>query len=124
MIQRDEGDLANEFFRPDLRAIGLVLVRPGRQETDTLWCDPDVHPEPLLDMAAEAGQAIAALLLVCERDVTAYVQPKWRATAWFTRYVESVTQAIHGRGLDAFLGTVSLRIPEGTTTTGAGALGN
>jgi hypothetical protein len=74
-----------------------------------------------VDIAAKAGQAIAALLLACEREVTAYVQPEWRATAWFTRYVESVTREIHGRGLDAFLGQVGTvpggPSPERTLTT-------
>lgn len=101
--------LSVELLRPDLRAIGIILVRSGREQTDTLWCDPATPPEPLIEMAAKAGNAVAALILVGQRDVTAYLDARWQRVTWFTHYVEGVTREIHQQGLEAFLLSV---IPE------------
>lgn len=99
------GSLESNLLRPDLRAVGLVLVRPDRQGTDTLWCEPDVHPAPLFEAAAEAGREPAALLLVFDHEVNAFVNDYWKRTRWVTRYVESVARGIKDAGgLEGYLG--------------------
>ena len=103
MQPHDGHNLSSELLRPDLRAIGVILVRSGREETDTLWCDPDTDPAPLFAMASEAGNPVAALILVGERDVMAYLDASWQRVSWFTQYVEGVTREIHQQGLEAFL---------------------
>ena len=93
-----------DLRRPDLQAIGLVLVHLHRRRTDTLWCEPDVDPGPLYEAAATAGQQPAALVLVFGGEVKVYVRPAWQGVRWITSYVERLVKQIaqHG-GLAGFL---------------------
>jgi hypothetical protein len=93
-------DLTDALARPDLRAMGMVLVRHGHEETFTVWCTPDSEPAPPAfdDVAIAAGYDPSALLLVCANEVLVYVRPEWEGVRWLTQYVERLAGEIQGRG--------------------------
>jgi len=95
---RPAPDLPALLRRPDLAAIGLVLVPSGEQGTVTLWCDPRTDPEPHLAPAKAQGHALAALLLVYVGEVVGLVQPEWTRVRWLTRRIEAIAADLQQAG--------------------------
>jgi hypothetical protein len=119
-------DLTDALARPDLRALGVVLVRRGHEETFTVWCStPEPDPPPFDAVAIEAGYDPGALLLVFDREVLAYVRPEFQGVRWLTRYVERLAGEIqrHG-GLEGFVEGTHERIVVGDGHRGAAAQRN
>lgn len=110
--------IVRELNRTDLKAIGLVLIA-GSERSVVLWCDPDINPEPLYADAAAHGLSPGALILVHADAVTSYVNEHAKSLGWFTRYLASLTQDLHRRGLSAVLrsaatqGELGLSAPAG-----------
>jgi hypothetical protein len=101
----DDDDLRREFARPDLCAIGTVLVRRGgdnghqqQQETSStvVWSRPDCTPlRPVDPETLDAAKyEPVALLLVFAQEARAYLRPEWRRVPWVTRQVEALMRQI------------------------------
>jgi len=97
-------DLIALLARADLEAIGLVLVHPHRRDTVTLWCEPSVDPQALIQQAAQAGQVPAALVFVCAEDVSVLLQEGWHGVEWVEAYVDQLARDIQiAGGLQPFI---------------------
>lgn len=114
-------ELSRKLAGPDLRMIGLVLVRgPAEERTLTLWCDPATDPRPLRAQNEKAGWREAALILVAETGVTSFLSEHGRGVPWLERYVTELLGKITDLGFETFLRSVMTA----SATVGAGTAKN